>query len=266
MNVTATTLPRRSRSESRALSCVVNVNSGAGPIFDSDASAFASWPPAGPTSPTVANTTSMATHDARGPPMLPLQLLLELVEDAPVRALRDDLLWARLDHPGFLEPDCVEAHGVGRVHDSPLAVGQRFHRLQGPVVAIGVAVVHEESRGPLGLERTYSRCFEEGTQGALGRDGVLPHEVTVGRHHAAEVLGPGTVGEGVDEHAADLLLLQFQRLWRKGHEAVNFSLGKERHGFGRRELHQLDILAGFQAHIGEHAGEEDMTTRIQRGY
>src|SRR5215470_2662708 len=107
MNVTATTLPRRSRSESRALSCVVNVNSGAGPIFDSDASA--SWPPAGPTSPTVANTTSMATHDARGPPMLPLQLLLELVEDAPVRALRDDLLRARLDHPGFLEPDCVEA-------------------------------------------------------------------------------------------------------------------------------------------------------------
>src|SRR5262245_22709864 len=103
MNVAATTLPRRSLSDSRALSCLVNVNSGAGPILDSCASAFASWPPAGPTPPTATSTTSMATHDARGPPMLPLQLLLELVEDAPVRALRDDLLRARLDHPGFLK-------------------------------------------------------------------------------------------------------------------------------------------------------------------
>src|SRR5437867_905280 len=43
MNVTATTLPRRSASEICAPSCEVNVNSGAGAIFGSGCSWDASW-------------------------------------------------------------------------------------------------------------------------------------------------------------------------------------------------------------------------------
>src|SRR5215467_3343969 len=163
MNVTATTLPRRPRSESRALSCVVSVNSGAGPIFDRCTSAFASCPVAGPTPPTAASTTGMAIHHARGPPMLPLQLLLELVEEPPVGAVGEDLLRARFDHPGFLEPDCVEAHGVGRVGDSPRVVRERLHRLQRAVIAGRVAVVHKKSSRPFGLERANVSCFEKRT-------------------------------------------------------------------------------------------------------
>src|SRR5215472_16676554 len=109
MNVTATTLPRRSRSESRALSYVVNVNSGAGPIFDSGASAFASWPVAGPTPSTTATAANMATHQARRRPMLALQLLPQLIEDSPVRALRDELLGVGLDHAALMQAQGVEA-------------------------------------------------------------------------------------------------------------------------------------------------------------
>src|SRR5215470_8926628 len=115
MNVTATTLPRRSLSESRVLSCVVSVNSGAGPIFDSCASAFASCPVAGPTPPTAASTTGMAIHHARGPTMLPLQLLLELVEEPPVSAVGEDLLRVRLDQPRLVQPQGVIAQRVGGV-------------------------------------------------------------------------------------------------------------------------------------------------------
>src|SRR5215813_8833396 len=112
MNVTATTLPRRSRSESRALSCVVNVNSGAGPIFDSRASAFASWPAARPTTPTAATTANMATHHARRRPMLALQLLLELVNKPPIGALSEERLRAALDEPAFVETKGIEAQRI----------------------------------------------------------------------------------------------------------------------------------------------------------
>src|SRR5437762_2140293 len=48
MNVTATTLPRRSRRDSRASSCVVSVNGAAGPILERCWAPLASWPGARP--------------------------------------------------------------------------------------------------------------------------------------------------------------------------------------------------------------------------
>src|SRR5216110_571022 len=67
---------------------------------------------------------------ARQPPRTPiragtpavwssLQLLLQLVEEAPVGGLGDDLLRARLDHPGLVEaqgvkPDRVFGVEIGR--------------------------------------------------------------------------------------------------------------------------------------------------------
>src|SRR5215467_8517586 len=125
MNVTATTFPRRSRSESRALSCVVNVNSGAGPIFDNCASAFASGLVAGLAQPTATSAATMAIHHARRLPISQyatpcasmrlefsrpfhstissLQLPFELIEDSPVRALRDELLGVGLDHAALMQ-------------------------------------------------------------------------------------------------------------------------------------------------------------------
>ena len=39
----------------------------------------------------------------QAPPPLALHLLLQLIEEAPVGPLGDDLLWARLDHPRLLQ-------------------------------------------------------------------------------------------------------------------------------------------------------------------
>ena len=53
------------------------------------------------------------------PPPLSLQLLLQLVEEAPVGALGDDLLGARFDHPGLMQPEGVEADRIFGIVVSP---------------------------------------------------------------------------------------------------------------------------------------------------
>src|SRR5262252_3962903 len=156
MKVTATTLPRSSRSESRALSCVVSVNSGAGPIFDSRASAFASWAVAGPTSPTATTVANMAKHHARHRPILALQLPLELVGESPVSVLRNEPLRAALQESGFVETERVEAKRVSSTVLAPLAVGgDLLEGLQRIVITIRKPPVHELLGHPLRLERTY---------------------------------------------------------------------------------------------------------------
>src|SRR5262245_13783761 len=57
-----------------------------------------------------------------GPHALPLQLLLQLVEEAPVGAPGDELLGARLDHPGLMETQSVKPERIVGVPQSPLVV------------------------------------------------------------------------------------------------------------------------------------------------
>src|SRR5437870_2279441 len=42
-------------------------------------------------------------------PLLSLQLLLQLAEEAPIRTLGDDFLWTALDHSRLLQAERVEA-------------------------------------------------------------------------------------------------------------------------------------------------------------
>src|ERR1041384_3194985 len=123
MKVTATTLPRRSRSESRARAGVVSLNSGAGPIFERRSLPLASWPAAGADELSPPSARSTAAQIARRP-TLPLQLPLELVQKAPVRALADDLLRARLDHACLVKAERVEADAVLGVVLAPAGVRQ----------------------------------------------------------------------------------------------------------------------------------------------
>src|SRR3990170_4842958 len=190
MNVIASTFPRSSLRATRWPSCVVRVNSAAGPIrgrpsFIAAARASAggrgpmatkpiriraslhprmflpwtregvnsrpiprpiSWCKAGvhprPRSPLVP-----AFRAARGKPLpyirtgsinpsprLPLQLLLQLVEKAPVGALGDDLLRAALDHPGLVQAEGVEAHRILGLVFPPIAVGDFSHGLESIVL------------------------------------------------------------------------------------------------------------------------------------
>src|SRR5919201_5582602 len=126
MKVTTTTLPRSSLSESRRPSWAVRVNAGAGPIFESRSPSSALWLSPDARQPTTSRTMRMLRYQPRlivtlnspyphasspSPPgrgpggglwHLPLQLLLQLVEEAPVGTLRDNFLRGALDHPGLV--------------------------------------------------------------------------------------------------------------------------------------------------------------------
>ena len=42
----------------------------------------------------------------------------------------------------------------------------------------------------------------------------------------------------------------------KGHEGVDLALGQMLHGLGRSLGHEANVLAGIQADVGGHAGDE----------
>ena len=64
----------------------------------------------------------------------PFNSCLQLVEEPPVGTLRDDLLWARLDHPGLVQAQRVEADRVLGVVVAPPVVRDVLHGLQRIVV------------------------------------------------------------------------------------------------------------------------------------
>src|SRR2546425_2639390 len=125
MKVTTTTLPRRSARPTRAPSCIVRAKSGAGPIRERRASAFAGCAPAcAPPLRSAAPTSAIRSREcprrtsasqlfpdlAHGAPIgspfddlcpLCLQFLPQLVDEPPIGALGDDLLRRRPDHVGL---------------------------------------------------------------------------------------------------------------------------------------------------------------------
>src|SRR5215471_11677238 len=243
MNVTATTLPRRSRSDSRALSCVVSVNSGAGPIFDSCASAFASCPVAGLAQPTAASAATMATHHARRRPIFQyatrcasmrldfsrpfhgtissLELPFELIEDSPVRALRDELLGVGLDHAALMQAQGVEAQGVLRHVLAPARIGNFPERLPRVLELGRILPFHEKASHAVRLARAEVGRLEERAKCSLCRYRMRAGELPVGRRHAAEILGPWPVGRGVDHDMTDLPRPQLLGLGREPDEGVH---------------------------------------------
>src|SRR5712692_2092216 len=92
---------------------------------------------------------SPACTTALEPPLLSLQLLLQLVEKPPVGALGDELLETALAHPGLVQTHSVEAHRILWVELPPHVVGELLHDLKGSVVAAHVTLVQQELGDPL---------------------------------------------------------------------------------------------------------------------
>src|SRR5262245_41155795 len=88
-----------------------------------------------------------------------LQFALELVEETPVGALRNDSVRIRFDHSGLAQAQRIKAHGILGIVVPPLRVADLFHCLEGVVVPI-TAVRHDAS-GALGLSRAKVRCLQE---------------------------------------------------------------------------------------------------------
>src|SRR2546426_149157 len=117
MKVTATTFPRKSRSERLPPSWVVSVNSGAGPIFARRAAPLASWPVTRAAATHIARTASAATLQS----LRRLTLAMQLASAARRRTTRQaptSFLPGSLEHrvPEGPEPESLGPLGdVARV-------------------------------------------------------------------------------------------------------------------------------------------------------
>ena len=61
----------------------------------------------------------------------------------------------------------VEAQGVLGAILTPLTIGDVLHDLEGIVIALGIALVHDELSGLLWIEGADVRRFQDGAEGAL---------------------------------------------------------------------------------------------------
>src|SRR5215813_2157208 len=192
-----------------------------------------------------------------------LQLALELVEEAPVGAVGDDLLWARFDQTDLVQPQRVEAHGVLGVVLAPLVVGQFAQSLQRIVVPRGEAAIDNLPRDALRLGGAEIRRFEDGTNHALGRDRIVSDIIAVARQYAAKVLRPRAVERAVEDDAPDTLGAQLLRTRRKAEDGVDLALGEQllwRNGVAGDPA---NVPAGVDTDVGGDDGQEQMLGRSQ---
>src|SRR6266567_6218406 len=124
MNVTASTLPRRSVSDRREPASVVSVNSGAGPTTGNRAFPFVACADADEEANSKA-TRSPSQRNHR-PRMLDLEFLLQLFEEAPVGPGLEQLLRRRLDHARLVHAQRVIADRIGGVKLAPPVVRNLF--------------------------------------------------------------------------------------------------------------------------------------------
>src|SRR6516164_3234956 len=154
MKVRATTLPRNDASDTATPSCEVSVKVGAGPITGSRLSpaSCACGAIRSTSRDSSARTTAMPlTLPLRGSLPLPacgervgvrgaftlmktgllrLQFAFELVQKAPIGAVGDDLLRARLDEVSFAHAQCVKTDRVLVVVLPPFVVRQFAEHLR----------------------------------------------------------------------------------------------------------------------------------------
>src|SRR6476620_6930677 len=80
-------------------------------------------------------TTSLEFSARAIAPSSSLELALELVEEAPVGRLRNELVRRRLNHAGFAQAQCVEAKRIFGIVFSPPCIGNFLERLQRQIIA-----------------------------------------------------------------------------------------------------------------------------------
>src|SRR6516165_7008890 len=116
-----------------------------------------------------------------------LQLAFELVEEAPIRAVGNNLVGARLDHTSFVQPQRIEPKCIFGIVLAPFVVRNAPQRPESIIIPAREAAIDESPRDPRGVGDTEVGCFEHGTERALGRNRMRMHKVPIAANHAAEI-------------------------------------------------------------------------------
>src|SRR5262249_32613801 len=92
---------------------------------------------------------------------LRLEFALQFVEEAPVGAVRDDILRAGLDHSDFVQAQGVETQCVLGTCGAPAVVRQSLENFESKLIARLVALFRHVSRRALRILRADVRRFQD---------------------------------------------------------------------------------------------------------
>src|SRR5215831_5418463 len=130
----------------------------------------------------------------------------------------------------------MEAQRVLGVVAAPARVPDALHHLEPDRIARLVASVDEKARHALRLGRADVGGLEDRAEDSLGGDRVAPDELAVADDPATEVLRPGAILCGVEDHPSDLLRTELGGLLGECQERVGLAISEE--------LLRVDALAG----------------------
>src|SRR5580704_265922 len=151
------------------------------------------------------------------------QLAFKLVEEAPIRAVCQNLVGGRPDQAGLAQPQRIESDSVIGIVVPPSCVRDFLERLQRIVIASCISRIDNPLRDPLRLVHAKIGGFKDRAHDALGCDWIPAYIVAVSRYHAAEILRPWAVRGAVEDHVADVARSQILRIGRPAEERVDLS-------------------------------------------
>src|SRR5262249_23128223 len=183
-----------------------------------------------------------------------------------VRAIRKNLVGARLDQARFAQPQGVEAHRVFGAVLAPLRIGNILKRLDCVVIAASESAIEDPLRGCCRIIGAEISRFQNCPQYSLGRCGMLADEVRVAGYRATKILRPRPISRGIDDHMADVTRMQFLRLRRKAEERIDLAPGKKLQRVLCRAHDPMNLLCRVKPDIGRHAADEHVWTRAQLLY
>src|SRR5215831_14165921 len=195
---------------------------------------------------------------------LRLQFFLQLPQKLPVRALRYNFLWARLDHPRLVETKRPEPDRVFGIVLAPTAVRETFYGFERVIVVFGYAFADNGLGNLLGRDSADLIRVQNGANGALRGDRVLSHKLPVAYQHAAKVLRPRPVYGAIHNDAPDLFRAKLLRLCGESQVGIDLPFREELHRLAGTMFDPVDVSVRIQTDVRHHAREERIRTGVQR--
>lgn len=122
---------------------------------------------------------------------------------------------------------------------------------------MGEAAPDDQTRRCFGLAGAQIGGFQDGADHALRRDRISCGILPVRRQHAAEVLRPGPVHGGAQDHMAGLARVQFLVFGRKRQIRVELALREEFKRLGGAIVDQVEVPLRIEPDIGSNEREQD---------